>query len=91
MHFWVSCESQKRRLTCKTCPIEIVDRYSCHVTSKKPGACTATYLDIIIKLSGYLTFDSSVGRAWDCNGCQKSRSQGHWFDPGSKDFLSLTA
>ncbi len=31
-------------------------------------------------------FDSSVGRAWDCNG-NTARSQGHWFDPGSKDFL----
>src|SRR5258707_7516088 len=30
------------------------------------------------------TFDSSVGRAWDCNG-NTMRSQGHWFDPGSKD------
>jgi hypothetical protein len=32
-----------------------------------------------------MPFDSSVGRAWDCNG--KTRSQGHWFDPGSKEFL----
>jgi hypothetical protein len=28
-------------------------------------------------------FDSSVGRAWDCNGYILSR--GRWFEPGSKD------
>jgi hypothetical protein len=35
-------------------------------------------------------FDSSVGRAWDCKG-NTARSQGHWFDPGSKDFLLVAA
>jgi hypothetical protein len=34
-----------------------------------------------------VAFDSSVGRAWDCNG-YIVRSRGHWFDPGSKDFFS---
>ena len=39
--------------------------------------------------SAYEAFDSSVGRAWDCNlqPYLSGLSQGRWFDPGSKDMF----
>ena len=50
--------------------------------------CFSSFDDLVLFKSQSMAFDSSVGRAWDCNG-KNTQSQGHWFDPGSKDNVCL--